>query len=144
MQDGSRSLSRSHPQPAVSDRRKRHCVVHDQHEVVSFSQPSALKVGSSATQSRSNLYVCTGANSTGTSVADSVSVTPVFDTEELAPESRDLGGRSEYLRNSTGTEVNPREDNLQSRHGSDGEDIVVEVHAASAGGQLDGPAGCNG
>ena len=49
-QDGSRSLLLSHSQPAVSDRRRSHCVSHDQHEVVSLSQPVrrailVLKVG---------------------------------------------------------------------------------------------------
>ena len=82
--------------------------------------------------------MCTRANSTGTSVAKSAA--PVFDTEELAPVNCDHGGRNKVLRNSTSTEPNPREDNLQSHHGSDGEDIVNRS-AASAGGQLDGPAG---
>ena len=116
VQDGSRSLSRSHSQPAVSDRRRSHCVGHDQHEVVSLSQPSTRKAGNSGTQSRSIQKVCTRANSTGTSVANSG--TPVFDTEELAPVNRDLGGRNEVLRNSTSAEVIPREDNLQSHHES--------------------------
>ena len=71
---------------------------------------------------------------TGTSVANGV--TPVFDTGEFAPVNRDLGGRSEVLRSSTGTEANLREDNLQSRHESDGKDLVSR-RAASAGDQLD-------